>query len=295
MTEPKTLPPSLRIWAQHRVGEIIRVRDASQPQPNSQVWELHSTADARHFIKISPSATFYRRETFAYRHAVPALLRNRAPQLVDSRAEALALLLTAVPGSPVTQLRLVDAGQRAVHRQAGALYARLHEAGGLDREARSEAEYVLTATANGVGKHLAAAADRLTAAERELVLCYAVQLRTAGPVPLGFIQGDAQERNWLWESRSGLAVIDFERAQFAPLVKDFVILAATAWLEAPALERAFFHGYGRQLTGQERHVLQCLVVLDAVSCLAWGPPHGDDEVTARGQRTLDRLMRRDHP
>ncbi|WP_406141681.1 hypothetical protein [Streptomyces sp. NBC_01089] len=150
MSEPKTLPPSLRGWAQRHVSEIVTARDASQSRPKSQVWELRNTAGARHVIKVSPSAAFYRRETFAYRHAA----------------------------------------------------------------------------------------------------------------------------------------IDFERAQFAPLVKDFVILAATAWLEAPILERAFFHGYGRQLTSEEKHVPQCLIVLDAVSCLAWGPSHRDDEVTARGRRTL---------
>lgn len=30
---------------------------------------------------------------------------------------------------------------------------------------------------------------------------------------------------------------------------------------------------------------------DAVNCLAWGPENGDELVTARGRRTLDRLMR----
>ncbi|WDO11348.1 hypothetical protein ME763_37125 (plasmid) [Streptomyces murinus] len=78
-------------------------------------------------------------------------------------------------------------------------------------------------------------------------------------------------------------------------MQDLVILAVTEWLDHPDRERAFLQTYGRDLTGAERHVLRCLTALDAVNCLAWGPDIGHPEVTARGRRTLERLMKEDRP
>ncbi|AWZ03566.1 hypothetical protein DRB96_09850 [Streptomyces sp. ICC1] len=94
----------------------------------------------------------------------------------------------------------------------------------------------------------------------------------------------------MW-SPSGLVLIDFERTRPAARVQDLAILAVTQWVDHPDRERAFLSSYGRALTDGERHALRCLTVLDAVNCLAWGPDNGDELVTARGRRTLDRLMR----
>ncbi len=111
-------------------------------------------------------------------------------------------------------------------------------------------------------------------------------------MPLGYIHGDNQPRNWLW-SRQRLALVDFERTRPAARVQDLVLLAVTEWLDHPDRERAFLQAYGRDLTGAERHALCCLAAIDAVNCLAWGPDNGHPEVTARGRQTLDRLMRKD--
>lgn len=152
----------------------------------------------------------FTRETRAYRHVVPALGHSRAPHLIDSRAQDLVLLLTAVPGAPAKALGLSPGDWRAVHQQAGALCARLHEAGELDRADRVEAEASLEAAADGAEKYLARAGDRLTDVEQQLVRDHAAQLRRVGPVPVGFIHGDNQPRNWLF-SEGVLALIDFER------------------------------------------------------------------------------------
>jgi hypothetical protein len=76
-------------------------------------------------------------------------------------------------------------------------------------------------------------------------------------------------------------------------VQDLVILATTQWADHPDRETAFLRSYGRELSDAERHALRCLTALDAVNCLAWGPDNDDAEVTARGRRTLDRLMKED--
>ncbi|MFI1438710.1 phosphotransferase enzyme family protein [Streptomyces fructofermentans] len=287
--QTKPLPPTVRRWAERHIGPVTDVRDASHDWYRSRVWELAGRGGTRWYVKVSPSLKFFTRETRAYRHIVPALGHGRAPHLVDSCAEELAVLLTAVPGVPAPGLAPTDAQWRNVHRQAGSLCARLHEAGELDRADRAEAEASLEAAADGAQKYLARAGDRLTEDERRVIRDHAAQLRRVGPVPVGYIHGDNQPRNWLW-SPTGLALVDFERTRPAARVQDLVILTVTEWLDHPDRGRAFLRSYGRELTGAERHALRCLTALDAVDCLAWGPDNDHPEVTARGRRTLDRLM-----
>jgi Ser/Thr protein kinase RdoA (MazF antagonist) len=288
MSNAKALPTALRGWAEREIGRVADVRDASHLRENSRVWELVRSDGCRFYLKVSPKARMYERETFALRHAVPALGAGRAPQLRASSAENLALLMTAVPGRPVKELTLSAAEEYEAHRQGGLFLARLHAAGDLTGRWRAEAEGALCAAAQGAELHLEKAGDRLTSAEHTLVRNLADQLRGVGPLPLGFIHGDAWPRNLLWSGSA--AWIDFERARFAPVVQEFVQLACGVWADNPRLRTACFSGYGRELTPEEGHVLRCLAGLDAVTALTWGEMHDDPHVTARGRRTLDRLM-----
>lgn len=294
MSPTKPLPEALQRWAEQQIGPVVSVRDASHDWDRSRVWALEGERGVHRYLKVSPSVKFFTRESRAYRHIVPALGHTRAPHLIDSRAQDLALLLTAAPGAPAKELGLGAVEWRTVHQQAGALCARLHEAGELDRGDRVEAEASLSAAADGAEKYLARAGVRLNQDEQQLIRDHAARLRRAGPVPVGYIHGDNQPRNWLW-SKHGLALVDFERSRPAARVQDFVILATTQWADHPDREKAFLRSYGRELSDAERHALRCLTALDAVNCLAWGPDNGDAEVTARGRRTLDRLMKEDRP
>ncbi|MFE2532095.1 phosphotransferase enzyme family protein [Streptomyces sp. NPDC059371] len=288
MSDAKTLPTALRGWAEREIGAVAEVRDASHPRRTSRVWELVRGNGCRFYLKVSRTARTYERETFALRHAVPALGAGRAPQLRASSAEHLALLTTAVPGRPVQELTLTAAEEYEAHRQGGLLLARLHAAGDLRGPWRVEAEGALRATAHGVEGRLEDAGDRLTEAERTLVRTLTEQLRWVGPLPLGFIHGDAWPRNLLWSGRG--AWVDFERSRFAPVVQEFVALACEVWPDRPRLRTACLSGYGRELTPPELHVLKCLAALYAVSALNRGEEYDDPCLAARGRRTLHRLM-----
>ncbi|MEU3620528.1 aminoglycoside phosphotransferase family protein [Streptomyces sp. NPDC006872] len=291
MTNPKTPAPALLAWASRALGARPSVQDASHPQENSRVFQLSLPGNVRFFLKVSPRPLMYERETLALRHAVPALGAGRAPQLRASSAEHLALLLTSVPGRPLNQLTLTPAAEARAYRQGGALLARLHAAGDLSGPRRAEAEQALRSAADGAERHLREAGDRVTPAEQKLVRDLAGQLRGLPPLPLAFIHGDAWERNLLWSKDLGQAGwVDFERARFAAAVQDFVFMACTTWADRPDLRAACLQGYGRDLLPEEQHALKCLAALDAVSCLVWGPKLDDPHVTARGRRTLDRLV-----
>ncbi|MGW7312261.1 phosphotransferase enzyme family protein [Streptomyces sp. NPDC054865] len=290
MKETKPLPEEVRRWAERRIGPVVAVRDASHDWPRSRVWELQGADGVHRYVKIAPSEKFFRRELRAYRRLVSVLGPGRAPRLLGSRTQDLVLLLTAVPGTPAKQLPLSGAEWREVHRLAGALCTRLHTAGALDGAEQAEAQASLAAAADGAEEYLGRAGDRLTGDEQQLIRDHAARLRRVGPVPVGFIHGDNQPRNWL-SSPAGVALVDFERSRPAACVQDLVILAVTQWLDHPDRREAFLRSYGRPLTEAEEQALPCLAALDAVHCLAFGPDNDDPWVTARGRRTLDLLMR----
>ncbi|MEU0686393.1 phosphotransferase enzyme family protein [Streptomyces uncialis] len=289
----KELPYALEAWARRVIGPFDHVRDVSGTGPSAcRVWELaRPDRTTRFILKTARGATAYRAETFAYRHALPALPPGGAPQLLDSSADHLALLLTAVPGRPMDDLRLPPTEEREAYRQSGALLARLHTAGDLTPLRRAEAEAELDGAPDRLERRLHGCGGLVTARERALVRALVADLAHSGPLPLAFTHGDAQPGNLMWSAAGRAVWIDFERSRFAPAVQDFVRLATGPWADRPALRSAFLTGYGRRPGPAERHALRCFAALDAVGALAWGPPNGDDEVTARGRRTLDLLVK----
>lgn len=189
----KVLPSPLRAWAERVVGPLSAVEDTSHPRASSRVWGVTDSRGRRFFLKQSPAPTFYERETFGYQSAVPALGYGHAPRLVDSDAHRLALLLTAVPGTPVSRLALTPAEHRSAHRQFGALLRRLHGSEKLPAGARRDAEAAIGRTAADAGVHLARAGDLLTDGRRALVRRAADHLlRLTDRLTPGHIHGDAQ-------------------------------------------------------------------------------------------------------
>lgn len=286
-----TIPGSVLDWASYVIGPITLVRDTSWDRENSKVWELTSPDSTRYFLKISPSKVLYARESHAYRFAVPSLGPDRAPRLQAADPDQLALLLTAVPGQPVTA-GLTMRDLLKVHRQVGWLLRALHDAPHASSKANGGALAEVRARTESVGKHVAAAGDLLTHAEQETVLRITRNLPHLEACPAAFIHGDAQQRNVVWDGGSDCAaLLDFERARPALAVDDFVHFTVGPWQQQSRLRRVFFTGYGRELTGPERQVLPALAAADAVRGLVWGTRAGDDKVVHRARVTLKLLCK----
>ncbi|WOX12716.1 aminoglycoside phosphotransferase family protein [Streptomyces sp. N50] len=272
MTGATTLPDPVRAWAESVIGPLTCLGDASAAHP-SRVWEVTTRPDSgrRFCVKLAASPLAFTRETFAHRHAVSYLGPGRAPRLTATSAQHLALLMTALPGTPLSDLRATGAALETVHRKAGALVAQLHQAGKLTPAAREEAAQALRRTADSAERSVHAAGDQMTPAEREFVLARAAELRTVGRVPLGYIHGHVDEHTLRWSgTREPLALIAFERARFAPVVQDFVPLACGPWAGQPRLRTAFFTGYGRRLIPEEKRALLCLTALHTAGGRAAG-------------------------
>ena len=281
------LPGPFAGLARQVAGEITDVTDCSWPRDSSAVWRIASASGGCWYLKRHSSDRFHTREVAALRDWAQALGPDRAPELAAADPELLIMVITAVPGRPVLELQLSAREEREVHRQAGLLLGRLHES-----TQAPGAVADVSGPASRVDGRLDQAGGLLTPAQRTLARDCASGLTWLGPrVPAVASHGDFQPRNWLWDpAGSQLGVIDWERAERAAAIRDLVRLEYGPWDHRSDLREHFFAGYGRMLTPQEREMLACYAVLDALSGLRWGMANGDDEVVNRAWRTFERSL-----
>jgi 8-oxo-dGTP diphosphatase len=281
------LPGQFAALARQVAGQITDVTDCSWQRDTSAVWRLSSACGGCWYLKRHSSGRFHEREVAALRNWAPALGPGRVPELAAADPEILVMVVTAVPGEPVLGLQLSTREEQQVHRQAGQMLGRLHE----NRLVPGAGEDAGRLTSR-VDAHLDQAGGLLTPAQRAMVRDCASRLAWLGPrVPAVASHGDFQPRNWLWDTASGrLGIIDWERAEPAPAVRDLVRLEYGPWDGRPDLREDFFAGYGRALTLEEDETLFCHAILDALSGLRWGLANGDDEVVSRAWRTFERSL-----
>jgi Ser/Thr protein kinase RdoA (MazF antagonist) len=280
------LAGALTVLARRVCSEVTQVTDYSWPREGSAVWRIAGPGGCW-YLKQHSSALFHQREIAALRCWAQAMGPGRVPVLVADDGELLAMVITALPGQPVSGLGLTGREEREVHRQAGVVLRRLHEAA---RPASSGAG--IHRVTGRVEAHLRGAGCLLTPSEAALVRRCAQRLSRMAPALTAVpVHGDIQPRNWLWDRNAHrLAMIDFERAEAAPAVRDLVRLAYGAWDGRPDLQKAFFTGYGRALTPVEDEALICFAALDALSGLVWGTANDDGEVLARARTTFTSLL-----
>jgi Ser/Thr protein kinase RdoA (MazF antagonist) len=280
------LPEPVARFAAKATGPGTSVIDRSWDRDNSNVWEIVTPAGTRFFVKRHPTSLFHCREVDAYRNWTAYLGPGRAPVLLQADAPALAIMVTALPGHVAVDPQVAAATQSEIHRQAGVLLRRLHEAASAGAGTAGTER-----VAGRVERHLAAAAGLLDSQQVSVVREHAARLPLiARDLPLVPTHGDAQPRNFLWDPAAGrLALIDFERAEPAPAIRDLVRLEYGPWDGNPRLREAFFDGYGRPLTSDEEAALRSFAALDALSGIQWGTVHRDAETVGRGYRTLAAL------
>ena len=281
------LPGPLAALARQVAGELTDVTDCSWQRDSSAVWRLTGACGGCWYLKRHSSGRFHAREVAALRGWARVLGPGRVPELAAADPGLLVMVVTAVPGEPVQGLGLGLREERAVHRQAGLLLGRLHES----RQAADSGADV-GRLAGRVDGYLGEAGGLLTPAQRALVRECAGRLAWLGPrVPAVASHGDFQPRNWIWDPGSGrLGVIDWERAEPAAFVRDLARLEYGPWDRRPDLREQFFAGYGRALAPEEREMLACYAVVDALSGLWWGRANGDEEVVNRAWRTFERSL-----
>ncbi|MFE1875602.1 phosphotransferase [Streptomyces sp. NPDC059496] len=281
------VPEEVRAFAEQAVGRITAWTDVSWAREESRVWRARGAEGGIWYVKIHQNGRFHQREVGALRGWVPSL-GAAAPRLVATDERLRAIVLTAVGGRSLHGAVHPPEQQQRIFHRIGQLAAAIH----------TSAPPRPAAGALPLGKlerHLEGARPHLAPGDEEFIRATAkkaVGLPALEAVPR---HGDLQLRNLRWdEAADACYVIDFERSEEGPALRDFVRLS-DAWHGRPDLRQAVMDGYGRPFAPEEEVQLAVLSVLDAVSGISYGTSHGDPEVTERGHRTLRRLHTIHHP
>ncbi|WP_371100095.1 phosphotransferase [Streptomyces sp. PU_AKi4] len=286
-------------FAERAVGRIIRWTDTSWARENSRVWRADGARGGTWYVKMHRNQRFHARDVRGLRTWAPTL-GSAAPRLVAADEALRAVVITPVPGRPLHGVVLAPERERAVFHRIGALARRIHRSCPAGPAPAGSGPAIAKAD-----RHLAAARSRLQPGDEEFVRSLVAQARRLKPLEWVETHGDFQLRNILYapdapaptdeadDTGPFLAVIDLERSEPGPAVRDLVRLS-DAWHGRPELYEAFLAGYGRPLTPAEEARLVIDAALDSVSGIAYGSAQGDPELVERGRRTLARLRAAHH-
>ncbi|MFJ3673406.1 aminoglycoside phosphotransferase family protein [Streptomyces sp. NPDC090106] len=295
MTHAACLPPDLHQWVARHVAALgtAAVTDASWPRGNSRIWHVR-TDHGEVFVKLYPSTETYEREVKGCEHAARVLADSEAPHLLASDPQRPAVILTALPGRVVRGLLLEQAEEQRVHRLAGDLLRRWHDADEpISHRGHQRIMESVTAQADEAAMILERLGDQLSPAEQDLVRDAARDLPgLARALPLAYRHGDYSPRNWLWDAAAEHhGLIDFEESAPGLAVEDLVWLCGAAWPTRPDLRDAFLTGYGRLLSSAEQRALVLLTARLGVSYLSTGLAKSDTVLIDRGRTVLEHMVR----
>ncbi len=250
----------------------------------SQLAYVTDACGRRYIVKVHSTLDKHRREVHAYTHWTVPALGCHAPRLIAVDAALPGILVTAVPGEPADRAARQPQAHLLVHRQAGALLRRLHDA-----EPATPLPDFAARLADRLDWWLAAANDLLTAAEQHLVRRHVAALADLPP-PRGVpCHLDYQPHNWLIDHTGALRIVDFEHARIDAAPRDLVRLAFRHWSGHPDRRAAFLAGYGRPLSDAEQRLLTHCAALDVVTCLVRARDTANHTLAGYGHATLRQL------
>ncbi|WP_327378790.1 phosphotransferase (plasmid) [Streptomyces sp. NBC_01216] len=285
---PGAIPEEeVRAFAERAVGRITTWTDASWAREESRVWRARGAQGGTWYVKIHQNGRFHQREVAALRGWV-AGLGEAAPRLVAADADLRAVVLTVVGGRSLHGATYSPEQQRRIFHRIGQLAAAIHTSA-PPRPAAG------TLPLGKLERHLDGARIHLSPGDEDFIRAIAEKATGLPALEAVPTHGDLQPRNLRWdEDADALYVIDFERSEEGPAIRDFVRLS-DVWHGRPDLLHAVMDGYGRPFTPEEEAQLTALSVLDSVSGIAYGTAHGDPELVERGRRTLARLRAAQRP
>lgn len=273
-----TLEAPVRAWVEDRIGTLHFVRESGWGGGPNRVWWV-KTPSGEAMLKQYAEHRKLEQERRAYREWTEGLGESVARWIDDSDALCLGLMtrLEIHPSPSLTGTEL--------HRRAGALLARFHGQPFEDRDAMDLGEAIALraaqwrARAAGIlSTHDLAWADERLGDLRDFASFRRVPCHR-----------DYTPRNWLVLASGDVAVIDFEHTRPDLSLWDFAKLWSAEWRRAPALEGAFFEGYGAPLTADERELMGRLAVISTLGTLVWATEHRDEPFLRQGWDDWSRL------
>ena len=251
-------------YAEDVLSSCELLADCSWGHHMSTVLHLRDATGATWYVKSHRDRERYFAELTAYRCWVSAL-QDRAPRLRASNDSLRVIILSALPGqqagwpsSHASRPTDASAAEQAMHREAGAVLRRLHNAqSGHPWPAFAAAKMAefqrLMPTAASL-----LTSDKLDRARAQIAALAGLPAPERVPC-----HHDYTPRNWLIQDRT-LYVIDFEWSGHDAWVADLARMYLGIWPGRPDLQEAFLGGYRRYLSTTDRKMLHGCAVLTAV-------------------------------
>ncbi|MFG3301517.1 phosphotransferase enzyme family protein [Micromonospora chersina] len=211
-------------------------------------------------VKAHRSPERHTQEVHAYRTWIPAL-GDRAPRLLAATDDPPAIVVTALPGVPLTRRLLDREAEQEAYRQAGQLLKTLHAA----EPPRLEPDWTAW-LAERAEYWIHHAGDQIAASYRAEVRARMRALRDLAPLPAMPCHLDFMPRNMIYSDDGIVGLIDFEHSRYDLTARDLVRLATRVWPRRPDLRTSFLEGYG-ELTATDQAVIRHCVHIDVLTKL----------------------------
>jgi hypothetical protein len=280
----------LRTYANQILGTCELLEDSSWQLHRSVVWRLRDASGTEWFLKCHRDRDRYDAELAAYRTWVTAL-RGSAPRLRAFDDALQAVILSALPGRPASwpasqpgRPGPEQTQEKAIHRAAGSILRRLHDA----QPAIGWPDFAADKLAQFDGLRPAVATllthRQLDAARTEIGKLTTIPAPARVPC-----HHDYTPRNWLVHG-DGVYVFDFEWSGPDAWVGDLARLHLGIWATRPDLREAFLRGYGRHLGRADRVALRACAVLTGVWLVGKAHETGQPSFEDANRKALLRLF-----
>jgi hypothetical protein len=280
----------LLAFVRAHVGEPVRVEPIAGEHEDADVWRIEHADGLRAYLKRPHHAGLMARERSAYRALAP-VLADAIPRLIACcEPPHAALLLSEVPGLPISDAALSPGDELEVHRQLGALRRQM-DAAPVTHDPVDPAEAVARRFRHWCVRGAAtiddAAIERIGEAFDPAPLRGMARRWCHRDLGLHNLRIDIDGER----ERLRVHILDLGRARPDVWLADLVELSLGPWSARAELAHAFFGGYGRELSSRERDGLRALSLVHALATAVWGDAHGDAARSGRGRLQLDRLLR----
>jgi hypothetical protein len=299
----KEIDEALR-WCASILGQVEVVADHSRAHAGQRAAAHRLRMQSGYcYLKLHHDPAHWDSEVYAYEHWAQAF-GGKAPKLLGLRAEPpLALVISEIPGRVMEDVQLSPSQQQNVWRAAGQALINLHSlaVGTFFGACRRDGTCAGTPLYDAVDYVTMDFDDLVERSLRgnfldhnELAIVQAARRLLpafAGEQPLP-IHRDYCPANWLVTSDGEWAgVIDFEFSAWDVRAADFSRYPSWDWISQPALTEAFFDGYGRSFTPEEKQQHLVARVQFALVAIVWGMENAYFGFAADGRQAMQQLGR----
>ena len=282
----------LREFVDKSARSPTTIEDASRPFGRRSItWRILTRDGETYYLKRHEHRQHYQSEVIALTTWTPRMAEScwwSVPRLVAKSDQLGALLVTGLEGVLVDEAACSSQQMLRIYEMAGRFAALIHGAD-FDCSGSGRPRFYDSTT---VLKLIDTAKPYLA---EDSVLWIERTFRKEGlwkglqPVP---VHADYSPRNWIvTESSSTIGIIDWERSRSGYWIEDVQFMVYRYWDCYPQYADAFYSGYGRVPTADERLQMNLVVLANAVGGVSWAITHDDTEFARVNRYLIDRCRR----